>query len=378
MDELFNDLPTSFSNFVELAATVIPKRSKALRQQLRGACGFLPMPMSLGWEMDPLQEEVPADLLVPGLMLTDIASGATRRVEALWMHILYRSMLEEHPMRTTLIHLHEVGFTWRFGLTHTAVLACIVLQFLMALVAAGIGQKRESLLIFFGIFLRILEGQYALAYPRVRPPRYVDKQRPCALHTGMTTTHIVIMRHDPVHSHRQASGSRIYINLEDCAVPLARIPRGSLALLEKSITALIRVCWWAYRFLILFTSSNGLMLPITLLVGFLVTESIATWIDCSPRCRSSGPINKESSILDMLAAACQEVGAVSVGFVESILPDPTGEHVDYHWIKGVIAKGALETGVHPNHQIKNKVFSAAMQRLPLRDRSRSSDSVFPD
>ncbi|KAF8646748.1 hypothetical protein AX16_007075 [Volvariella volvacea WC 439] len=377
MDEIFNNLPANFSNFIELAATVIPKRTHALRQQLRGACGFLPLPVSLGWEMDPLREQVPADLLVPGLVLTDIASGATRRVEALWMHILYRTMLEEHPMRTTSIRLHEVGFTQRFGLTHAAVLACVFLQFLMGLSAAGIGQKRESLLIFSGIFLRILEGQYALAFHQTLPPRYVDEGRPYALHTGMTTTHIVIMRHDPVHSHRQASGSRIYINLEDCAVPLPRISRGSQALLEKFTTALIRVCWWAYRFLILFTSSNGLMLPVTLLVGFLVTESIAAGIDCSPRYQASGPINKVSSILDLATAACQEVNAISVGFIESMLPDPTGEHVYYHWVKDVLSKGVMVAGF-PDHQIQNQVFSAAMQRLSSRDRSRSPDFLFPD
>jgi hypothetical protein len=72
---------------------------------------------------------------------------------------------------------------------------------------------------------------------------------------------------------------------------------------------------------------------------------------------------KHSSTLDMLAAISQKTGCISVGFVESILPDPAGNHVDYDWIAKVLrSKGALFSGIHPTHQTATTVFATALQR----------------
>jgi hypothetical protein len=48
------------------------------------------------------------------------------------------------------------------------------------------------------------------------------------------------------------------------------------------------------------------------------------------------------SILDRVIAACQFTDSISVGFVESILPDLRGQHTDYKWISE-----AMEAGIFP-------------------------------
>lgn len=69
------------------------------------------------------------------------------------------------------------------------------------------------------------------------------------------------------------------------------------------------------------------------------------------------------SILNMVATVCQRTGCVSVKFVEVVLPDQDGTHVDFQWLNKVLqTENVLAAGVHPMHQTANKVFMTALKR----------------
>src|ERR1700733_12558302 len=76
------------AHYAELALMLIPQRKSNIKQRLRRACRFLPMPLSIGWSTDS-EEEMVSDKLIPGLRIIDVKSGATRKVRSAWMHALY-------------------------------------------------------------------------------------------------------------------------------------------------------------------------------------------------------------------------------------------------------------------------------------------------
>ncbi|KAJ6475920.1 hypothetical protein C8R47DRAFT_1141764 [Mycena vitilis] len=212
----------SIANYVELAALVVPQRKLGVKEKLRAALPFLPMPLSLGWDAD---DEAHRDSAVPGLLFSDIKSGATRHVTAPWMHALYKQIQLTQEPGTLLLHLHEAGYTARFHWPHALIFGTFLLQISVIHFAMSHGQRREGLLLLAGLLIRIGDGVYTWAFPKYRPPRTEDRSaepRYSALHTGMTTNHILVL------THRFDSG---YLGecvvLEDSAAPLPRKPTAS-------------------------------------------------------------------------------------------------------------------------------------------------------
>ncbi|KAJ7237020.1 hypothetical protein B0H12DRAFT_1139571 [Mycena haematopus] len=167
-------LGNSVPNYVELAALIVPQRKLGVKDKLRRACPFLPMPLFLGWDMDPKDEDVPPDTTVPGLLLSDIESGATRTVTARWMHALYKHTVDTQEAGTLVMHFSEAGYTTQFGWAHTLVLVTFLLQFSTILFAMMNGQKREGWLLLVAGLIRIGEGIFASVYPKHQGPRVRD------------------------------------------------------------------------------------------------------------------------------------------------------------------------------------------------------------
>ncbi|KXN80750.1 hypothetical protein AN958_08054 [Leucoagaricus sp. SymC.cos] len=86
-----------------------------------------------------------------------------------------------------------------------------------------------------------------------------------------------------------------------------------------------------------------------------------------PKISSVEPLEltrKGSTLLDIVTAICQRTGCVSIPFVESVLPDREGNHVDFQWIKKMLeSEITIAAGVHPTHQTANDVFTAALRRI---------------
>jgi hypothetical protein len=215
--------PTAtFASYVQLAAVMVPRRKTGLKQMLRPACPYIPMPLSLGWYSNPLESDYPQEDLVPDLSLTDIGSGATRRVVAPWMHALYKHTWDAQPSGVSLMHLKEAQFTIVPGWQHFAIWGVLLLQFSLGLYAFGRRQRKQGAILLIGLVLHILEGVYTWAFPRDLPPRRVEQGRFCALHTGITTRHLLVLSHDPGTGdgrYKRVVECR-HINLEDAAVPL--------------------------------------------------------------------------------------------------------------------------------------------------------------
>src|SRR5438128_728498 len=105
-------MQSGMANYLEVVVLIIPEHRtvSSLKQKLRAACAFLPMPLTIGWERDPLEETVASNVLegtVPGLLLSDPRTGATRPVQALWMHALYEHSLELQPRGVVRVGLKE-------------------------------------------------------------------------------------------------------------------------------------------------------------------------------------------------------------------------------------------------------------------------------
>ncbi|KAJ7753064.1 hypothetical protein DFH07DRAFT_1031089 [Mycena maculata] len=297
------------------------------------------MPLSLGWDADPEDEESPPESTVPGLLLSDIAAGATRPVTARWMHSLYKHIVDTKDPGTMLVYLREAGYTTRFSWPHALIIATFFLQLLVLPFAVAHGQQREAWLIVAGAVIRVFEGILAWMYPRYRAPRSTpDTPTPryWALHTGMTTNHILVITH---RFGRQ--GKRI--NLEDAAVPLRRKTEGVIHKLENPIRVVLKLSIWVQKGASLVTSANGYTIPLVLLSGTIVLEFISAAAGFLPIQAHFEILNTGSYVLDHLTAACQKTGSLSVGFVESLLPDPSGEHLDYHWIKEILSD---KPGIH--------------------------------
>jgi hypothetical protein len=67
-------------------------------------------------------------------------------------------------------------------------------------------------------------------------------------------------------------------------------------------------------------------------------ELVSASADCLPA-KAVTVLNTGPSVLDRLTAACQFTQSISVGFVESLLPDPRGLHIDYNWISNAMRPG---------------------------------------
>ncbi|KAK0470109.1 uncharacterized protein EV420DRAFT_1473210 [Desarmillaria tabescens] len=220
-------------NYTELAAQVIPQTKTGLPFRLRSACGYLPMPLYMGWDTDSLTD-MSDSTSIPHLKLTDMLSGATRDVQASWMHALYKHTSSCHD-GVTLLRLKEAGYSSQLSWQHVAIVATIIIQLGLALYGIIGGQEREGWVILLGLFARGLEGAVAWAYPATLPPRIVRTPRFYALHTGMTTIHILVIAHEPA----TTNNSRVdYINLQDSAVPL---PRNNASLLESSCKGALKI-----------------------------------------------------------------------------------------------------------------------------------------
>ncbi|TFK31681.1 hypothetical protein BDQ12DRAFT_693708 [Crucibulum laeve] len=365
--------PASFASYLELASTTIPRRKTGIKQMLRPGCPYIPLPLSLGWEANPLDLDYPSEELVIGLMLSDIESGATRPVVSPWMHALYKHTLNSNPSGATKIRLKEANFTSIPGKHHGIILCVVAAQFVVMLYALGTQQLRESALLVAGLSLQVLEGIYDWACPKYEPPRRVQRQRFYALHKGMTTKHVLLVYHTPLpwqRGRRYASRMLRNINLEDAAVPQERVPNERRASLEMLCGRAIRLGNWGFRAACIFSASNSFLIPLTLLIGSVAIEAIAALMMMKSSTvlpRHSEPTilettEKEPSLLDMVLAVCQATGYVSIGFVESILPDRDGTHLDYKWISDVMRRGVLNAGPHPDHQRTNTVFSSALRR----------------
>ncbi|KAJ7611978.1 hypothetical protein DFH06DRAFT_153228 [Mycena polygramma] len=345
----------SIPNYVELAALIVPQRKLGVKDRLRRAMPFLPMPLSLGWDADPGDEERPDDSWVPGLLLSDIKSGATRHVTARWMHTLYKHTQDNQKPGTLVMHLHEAGYTAHFGWPHALVLLTFLLQFSVVPFAMMYRHKREGWLLLAAGLIRIGEAIYAWVCPKHRLPRseYRAAPRYCALHTGMTTNHILVL------THRFGYLGKCVI-LEDAAAPLARRPIGWQRTLENGARGALRVSVWVQKGASLVTAANGYLIPAVLLLGTIVVELVAAAADVLPA-RAVSVLTTGPSILDRLTAACQVTESISVGFVESLLPDPKGEHEDYNWIFKVIQPDTpLE--LHPTHPAREDVLESTRLR----------------
>ena len=359
----------TLANYVELAAAVIPLRQQShLKQKLGPGCRFSPMPLSLGWEtIDTSNMNSPLTGLVPDLAITDIRSGATRPVRALWMHSLYQHTIAAQPRGTTVLQLNEVGFTRQFGWYHVMLFTTIFLQFALALYAIICDQQRDGCLIIAGIILQSLHALYDVTYPEWREPRQVEHSAYYALHTKLTTTHILLLSHAP------NDRDTIRCQLEDAATPLPRFP--SAPRLQRFCCVALRLASWIQKATCILTPANGYTLSLALILGTAVTEFISAYADMLPTFSAASDLEPnpamlaaDESLIGMLTAACQVADAVSCGFVESIIPDRGGNHVDYGWLSRVIAEGAENVEEHPTHPSGKKVLDEA-RRNPLRKRA---------
>ncbi|KAK0480379.1 hypothetical protein IW261DRAFT_1419573 [Armillaria novae-zelandiae] len=183
------------TNYTELAAQVIPQTKTGLPIRLRSACAYLPMPLHMGWDTDSLTDTSDSTT-IPHLKLTDMLSGATREIQASWMHALYKYTSSRHD-GVTLLHLKEAGYSSQVSWQHIVIVATLTVQLGFALYGFFEGQEREGWIILLGVLTRCWE----------------------------------VIAHEPAAN----NNTRVeYINLEDSAVPL---PRNSTTSLESSCKA---------------------------------------------------------------------------------------------------------------------------------------------
>ena len=359
----------SATDYVELAALIVPEQKSALKQRLRGGCSLLPMPLIMGWEKDPLADSTQTDpSVVPGLLLSNIKSGATRHVQALWMHVLYEEIRNKYPKLSAVqMELEDVGFNSRFSWPQVVIICTCFTQFLLGVYALNIGQLREGLLIITGLLVRMLEALLIFSFPANDFPRPLDKvkrleDRPYyVLHTGMTTTHLILLAHKP-----SKDAKSVYINLEDAAVPLKMRRTGGLRFSEMAARTVLVACRWIWKAACILIPSNSYMIAVVLALGGAVVELLDAVVKGVPRHAGVLKLDHGVDVLDMISTISQKTGQVSPGFVESILPDPNGSHGDYQWIKDeAISKGVNATA-HPTHPNGETILSNAKKRVRVR------------
>jgi hypothetical protein len=365
----------TLADLVELAATIVPQRASDLKWRLRVANCFIPMPLSLGWWTVSGRVVVSPDTVMSGLCITDMASGATRDVTAGWIHCLYQHTLDSLPLQrpneglipggaiqnllprgTTLLRLKEVGYHAKFGWPHLIIIGAVLLQFVLALYLILSNQQRPGWLMLAGILIRTLHCAYDWKYPVWHPPRSVKKGRFYAVHTRMTTRHLLILVHEP-ETQKDAC-----ISIEDAAAPVLRARNGRNAWVEHICEQTLRLAAWSQQAASVLIPSSGFILSIVLLVGTSVQEIVSFFNDATPHYSRREDMETHESLLDMLTAACQAVDLVSVGLVESVLPDPTGEHMDYAWISSILKGDAAQVEPHRKHASKDEVLSYVRRR----------------
>jgi hypothetical protein len=352
------------ADFVELAASFVPQRATDLKWKLRAACPFIPMPLCLGWGMVSERAVTQPNTYVAGLCITDMATGATREATAGWTHSLYQHIMDSLPQGrvrtmlprgTTLLRLKEVSFHEKIGWQHHVLIITVIFQFVLGSGLISTRQRREGWLILAGVFIRILQCIYDWKFPIWHIPREVSKRRYYAVHTRMTTRLVLVLSHDPPrHSPR--------INVEDAAAPIRRARTGRHAWIEQMLEQALRFTAWMLHATSILTPSTGYMLAFTLLIGTGMQEMLLIFTHATPAFSHREEKETHESLLDMLTAACQAAGVVSVGFIESILPDPTGQHTDYNWISSILKGDMANTQVHPTHVSKVEVLSFVRRR----------------
>ncbi|KAJ7214199.1 hypothetical protein C8J57DRAFT_1601727, partial [Mycena rebaudengoi] len=310
------DSPTP--NFLQLAALVVPQRRLGLRSSLGRACAFLPMPLCLGWDTDPTGDDSPPDILVPGLLLSDIASGATRMVEAPWMHALYKHGRETYSPGTVVVNLREAGYTSRLGIPHIAMLTTLIAQIIVIVTFMAYGNTREGALLLAASAIRILEGVTSDTKAAVF----------CATHRNDDETY---------------SGYRPQILWSGAVRQFGRRRRAMANGTDESVGVLVPKRNQTVRL-----ASKG-----------VASELAATWGDVLPS-RDSIVLDTSDSILDRVAAACQFANSVSIGFIESILPDSEGLHAYYQWILMALDPGSQL--VRPKHAEGDTVLHSTLRR----------------
>lgn len=365
LGEVRSRLYQTSPKFAEAAAMMMPKSLTGIKHTLRPACGFLPMPMTLGWQEDPMDDDYPSRLLVPGLQLTDIESGATWAVIAPWMHALYTMTYEGQPVGVTEIELEEAQFTESFTTQHYVVLCVLCAQGVFGIWAWKHHEFRECAFIFLGIFLQVMEGCLVWIFPIYRAPRLVRKPRSYVLHKGVATTHFLVVSHQPGHEPSPKSGS-LYISLEDAAGPIQILRKGYKHILENSFRMSLQLAKIGLRASCFFSQANGFLIPFTLSIGIIASEIITKVHTPFPRYSFMGPLEstkRRSTDLEMMTAICIRTGCLSVGFVEAILPDRGGEHVNYQWLKALLQpESALAVGPHRPYPTESETFTTALKR----------------
>ncbi|KAJ7237019.1 hypothetical protein B0H12DRAFT_1139568 [Mycena haematopus] len=178
----------------------------------------------------------------------------------------------------------------------------------------------------------------------------------------MTTNHILVITH--------RFGHWGCVNLEDAAAPLPRKATGWKRRVEDGMHAALKVAVWVQTGASLVTAANGYTIPAVLLLGTSVLEFVSAFADTLPA-RTVDILPTGSSILDRLTAACQFTQTISVGFVESLLPDRKGEHVDYNWIShAMLPDTTIEPPSHPmgvqikQSTLRRRTFEAPLVPLP--------------
>ncbi|KAJ7064031.1 hypothetical protein C8F01DRAFT_1130146 [Mycena amicta] len=237
--------------------------------------------------------------------------------------------------------LREANFTARFQTAHALVLGAFVLQLAAIPTAVYFGQRIEALLVLAAALIRLVEGIFSWTYPRFRTPRadahrlqQDNVPRYLMLHTGMTTTHLLIVAH-------RVGYSGPFIVLEDAAVPLPPLHKSRYQDLAR-LALMLSV--WLQKAAALFTSADGYFIPLALLFGTCVIELVVaseSFTETTLPERAETVLTTGRSLLDRITAACQFTNQVSVGFVETLLPDPHGEHTDYHWIVQAMDPGEI-------------------------------------
>ncbi|TDL21343.1 hypothetical protein BD410DRAFT_840561 [Rickenella mellea] len=352
---------TGLANYIELAALLVPQRKSEakLKEKLRWGCGFIPMPLSLGSDLGSSGENGSSENVDAGLLLlSDIASGATRKVKVAWMNSLYehmRSSRRAPDIGVSVVHLNEMGFSGDFGRLHIVIFLTFMIQIVVAIYAINIEHARDGLLILAGLLVRVLQGVYDWYFPLWDPPRTLfktDKSRYYALHTGMTTRYLLVISHQPDSPHRPR------YHLEDAASPISHVPR--ITGIGKLCGTVLQLSGWLQGAACVVTSSNGLFVSIAMLLGTGVIECLLAFSDALPAPSEISVPKPHNRALGWITAACQTAGGVSCGFVESILPDAEGRHKHYEWISKAV-KGEVSELERPDHPDAEKIMNYAVR-----------------
>jgi hypothetical protein len=320
---------------MELLLANIPRDDTRIKHVLRAAYPFMPMPLTIGWNPSFTPTEYPKDCKVNGLVLTDIDSGATRPVHAPWMHALYKESKKVYGYSTVFVKLREVNFGSQ-ELTCLALLGILFSQIGATHYAFTSGHTRDAFMLAAGISLQVMDGFLSHCFPKYKPPRRFGPQRSYSLHTGMTTSHILVLQHHP----SGLGSEKSYINLEDAATPWDQV-HGPL---EKLLKMALFLANWVYHLSFVLFPSDSLLLPIVLIWGTLATEAVGQVMKGLPLHEAERLPKKGQGIYLLLTEACKRTGKISVGFIESILPDREGTHKNFRKLLEELPEGGSKLG----------------------------------